>query len=248
VRVRKGRARPDGVARTGWALVGTVALILLASTGTARAAWTVQNLPAVGQQVSLNAVRCASTSSCLAVGGDSAGLLVDRLVGSTWSMMPVPTPLTPHKFAPGFSGLSCTGPSSCTAVGSNACGGPLAERFNGTAWSVQRLALNRKVTACGGSLTDVSCYSDQFCVAVGGTIVEQWNGRRWQILPTPHASRIRITSVSCRAPNGCAAGGGWAGGSLLAWWNGRRWRVQLQHNYQGRAVFTINSISCTWIR
>jgi hypothetical protein len=94
--------------------------------------------------------------------------------------------------------VSCTSNTACTAVGSYTNGEPdelpLAERWNGTRWSIQRAATppgtDNIIFGPGTAniiLTDVSCPSKTVCVASGSytvnsgnylPFVERWNGRR----------------------------------------------------------------------
>ena len=100
--------------------------------------------------VNLADVSCLSSTSCFAVGYYATSLLstapldlktlVERWNGSTWTIQPSPGATGQAYNA--LLGVSCTSVSACTAVGSftNTLLGspsPLAERWNGTEWSVQ---------------------------------------------------------------------------------------------------------------
>jgi hypothetical protein len=101
----------------------------------------------------------------------------------------------------------------------------LAERWNGTYWTLTPLTLSG-LASRSSSLTGVSCATARFCVAVGGyeygsgctnyygegpcnrrTIIERWNGRRWRGLPTP-AGVGALSAVSCSSSLACVAVGG----------------------------------------
>jgi hypothetical protein len=77
----------------------------------------------------------------VAVGNYGRGTLVESWDGTAWSVDPSPTPGTYG----GLSGVSCSSARSCTAVGNYSHGTgsgtsglslPLAESWDGTAWSV----------------------------------------------------------------------------------------------------------------
>ena len=81
--------------------------------------------------------------------------------------------------------MSCTSASACTAVGYYASGSTyvtLAERWNGTKWSIQHTP--NPTGAPGSWLDGVSCASASTCTAVGDpnfsppqvTLAERWNG------------------------------------------------------------------------
>ena len=75
-----------------------------------------------------------------------------------------------------LSGVSCTSGSACIAVGSFGPGyGPLAERWNGSSWSLQR----PPDPADDYGFDGVSCASSRHCIAVGGgdePLAERWDG------------------------------------------------------------------------
>src|SRR6202030_1256015 len=86
--------------------------------------------------------------------------------------------------------VSCPSKDACTAVGLADPGvtsgsTDLAERWNGTAWSVQ----NMPAAPQGGSLVLVSCPTATACTAVGrtstGFFAEGWNGSAWSSRGTP---------------------------------------------------------------
>jgi hypothetical protein len=91
-------------------------------------------------------------------------------------------------------GVSCSTASACTAVGDQETGArvsaPLAERWNGTAWTVQSTANPSGATS--SYLLGTSCVSATACTAVGyalnstyTTLAEGWNGTSWTIRATP---------------------------------------------------------------
>jgi hypothetical protein len=165
----------------------------------------------------LRAVSCPAATSCVAVGSNGSGAFARHWNGSTWTTVATPTPSGAHDA--GLTDVSCTSPTQCTAIGSSSTNttiDPLIERWNGTAWSIQT-----SPTAPAGSsvsLEAVSCASSTSCVAVGSrassqiraTLVEQWNGATWTVVPSPNrvgTSFDILDGVSCATTTVCKAVG-----------------------------------------
>jgi hypothetical protein len=207
---------------------------------------------------SLTDVSCPAATSCVAVGwflgriqGTSAYqnfTLAETWNGSTWTIVPSPSPRLPGGGAQ-LNSVSCTSSTSCMAVGETLTfhepGGyliphPLAESWNGTKWSI---AATPKLANSGASLNGVSCTSPSNCMAVGNegfpknpnlfTLAEQWNGTAWKFVstpPPPTPGAITFSSVSCSAATACMAVGffGFNNGTgtsltLAEQWNGTSW-------------------------
>ena len=97
---------------------------------------------------------------------------------------------------------------------------------------------NANAASASGSnfLNDVSCVASTFCVAVGeqnngaggGTLVQQWNGTSWGVVPSanvPSTSGDELSSVSCVGPAFCMAVGGSGQGAVAETWNGTTWTL-----------------------
>ena len=211
--------------------------------------WSIQATPdpAGAAGADLFGVSCASGSSCMAAGtafnsaGSPVGVFSERWDGARWHLQTAPMPTG----SPGslFTGVSCTSPSSCTAVGfsTDSSGNPaatLAERWNGTRWSIQPTPN----PSPGGLLAAVSCTSASDCTAAGNlngtahagstTLVEHWNGTTWAIQPTPKLSAGQgsfFNAVACQA-NACTAVGLYLTNSgpltLAERWTGTGWHIQ----------------------
>jgi hypothetical protein len=137
---------------------------------------------------------------------------------------------------------------------------PFAERWNGTAWSVQHTPTREAVTALDG----VSCPSTKACIAVGitedrqfvvKTLAEVWNGTAWSVQapPNPGASN-GLSGVSCTSATYCVATGTSGarpgvygdGETLAEVWHGTAWSVQATPNpgaLQGD-INSLSSVSC----
>jgi hypothetical protein len=197
---------------------------------------------------------CAAATSCMAVGThvktSGAGVtLAERWNGSRWRIQPTPDPR--GAAVSSLWGVSCTAPSSCTAVGVrvNQAGAsrPLAERWDGSRWRIQPTP---NPSQGGGILYGVACTSAASCTAVGGsgagTLAERWNGRRWRIQPTPNpaAGGAWLYSVACSSRSACAAVGASNAGNLAERWNGTRWTIQPTPNPAGAQFPFLNAVSC----
>jgi hypothetical protein len=193
--------------------------------------WTIQPTPSAGSS-SLSGVSCTSAVACTAVGasgmvdGDCV-FLAERWDGSTWTHQTI---ATPSGFEDGcLNGVSCTSATSCTAVGYylNDHGGAsfdyetLAERWDGSTWTVQTTANPNPSNPGGATLWGVSCTSATSCTAVGsppygshvGTLAESWNGSSWTIQTTPNPSGGgSLSGVSCTAVAACTATGYYVSG------------------------------------
>jgi len=222
-------------------------------------AWSIQPLPGPGV-AALYGVSCPAVSDCTAVGAGGA----EQWNGSAWSPEPVPSPpgAVPGTVFP--RAVSCPAVSDCIAVGSfsvstSSSSGlrPLAERWDGSAWSV----LPVPTPAGGGALDGVSCSAATACTAVGGhrfspqglsvlTLAERWNGTAWSIQPTPTplgAGDAGLNGVSCPAPTVCTAAGAFGnppGSNTLAeHWDGTAWSIQPTPN-PGRGDNFLDTVAC----
>jgi hypothetical protein len=239
-----------------WRRLIAVAVIGMVLSLPAAASAAGQALPPTPQGGGLNAVQCWAVGHCLAVGGSARGVLVDRLSGTRWSIVAAPNP-GGGGGTPTLNGLSCIGSRWCLAVGRNRCGGPSAERWNGQRWSLVSIDLPE---CQSGVLTDVSCASRYFCMAVdstggaggitGGGIVVTWDGTAWLGYQNgPANSPDNFFAVSCAAQAACAEVG-YTGDtdadpdiySMVGWWHGHDWRLD---EFGSRPGFLgARSVSC----
>jgi hypothetical protein len=118
----------------------------------------------------------------------------------------------------------------------------LAERWNGTSWSVVPSVAPRS----GGSvLLGIACRSSRWCRAVGAsydagrqdrTLIEAWDGSRWSAVASPNRTTQSnwLESVSCPTVRFCQAVGfvavnarasGATERDLAVRWDGVRWSV-----------------------
>jgi hypothetical protein len=185
------------------------------------------------------ATSCSSATACTAVGYYVNGIgtqvtLAEAWNGTAWRIQRTPNPN--GATASYLWGVSCSSATACIAVGnytdSNGSELTLAERWNGTTWTIQ-------TTPGEGSLTGVSCTSATACTAVGGALAERWNGSTWTIQTTP--SGTDLNGVSCTSATVCTAVGWSANGPLAEFWDGSTWTIQATPSGTG----TLNGVSCS---
>jgi hypothetical protein len=224
--------------------------------------WRIQPTPnPAGSPFSiLAAVACPAADSCTAVGASNSELLVERWDGARWRIQPAPVPAG-AQFS-GLSGVSCTAVASCIAVGDYVTGSgadvTLAERWNGTRWSIQ--ATPSPVGAAAAVLFGVSCTSGSSCMAVGTVFSssgqarmfsERWNGATWHLraVPAPAGAQSSLLlNVSCAASS-CEAVGEYNDSSgatvtLGERWNGSTWHAQSTPNPAKASGNSLSGVSC----
>jgi hypothetical protein len=149
----------------------------------------------------LTSVKCLSATSCLAVGlylagSDLSQNLVEAWNGTAWSIVDSPDVGTDADNE--LNHVTCTAPTSCTAVGdyynASDIDQALIESWNGTKWSV---VPSPSEQASNNALESVGCVSSASCVAVGfyengalaqQTLIESWNGSAWSLVLSPNES------------------------------------------------------------
>jgi hypothetical protein len=228
--------------------------------------WAVQTTrnPVGNTNSQLAGVSCPDLTTCIAVGltQTSAGYraMAERRDGTTWSLLTTLSPSGATTSA--LNSVSCTSSSACTAVGYSIDGAgtiaPLAERWNGTAWSIQSTPY--PTGARNTQLYSVSCTSPTVCVAVGGfgtgipagSLAEVWNGAAWSIESTPNPGgsfAADLTGVSCRSTSACTAVGFWADGAgnvttLAETLEGTTWTLRDTPALAGSGRSQLLAVSC----
>jgi hypothetical protein len=191
--------------------------------------------------------RIIATSS----GGTSYG--ADQVFTTEWTIQSTPNPS--GATSSGLGGTSCTSSNACTAVGSykNSSGKEvtLAERWNGTEWTIQATPGAPEGVEYNG-LAGVSCSSSEACTAVGHaksgsetTLAERWNGKEWSAQSMPAASGAHLSGVSCASSAACTAVGVEGEDLLVEGWNGVGWSIQEAPSPTGAKFFTEPKVSCT---
>ena len=195
--------------------------------------WSIVTSPSDpgGNSRVLADVSCTTAAKCFAVGFTNAGgvgrpaALTQSWNGTKWSIVASPAPSRAYT---AFSGVSCTNPTNCTAVGYSQTAssrfnfGPpktLVERWNGKRWSI---VTSPNPGTTNSRLTAVSCATPTSCVAVGQstsaadrtsalkTLVEGWNGTAWSNITSPNPAGSTVSGaadVSCAGTKSCVAVG-----------------------------------------
>ncbi len=236
--------------------------------------WTIEpspNQPGASDSV-LSAVSCVHGGMCMAVGTYYSGsngaqsMLAERRRHDSWTIEPTP----PDNGAGDslLTGVSCTTPSFCMAVGysvsshKGAVVRALAERWNGRAWNAEPTPLP-VAHDHWAVLTSVACSSTADCIAVGGYIrnsssaqeqplAESWDGTTWSLLgaPNPHAENgSAFTAVACAASDACEVVGDYdyadVAQSVFAYgYDGSAWVSQKQVNPAGQEYNSDSAVSC----
>jgi hypothetical protein len=231
----------------------------------------------------LDGVSCTSATACVAVGGTAKGgdspttlafrPLAELWNGSSWRVMPTPKPA--HFTSSQLKAVSCVAANNCVAVGfsfrnsihRNGFTMAFAERWNGIKWTLQTIPKLPPYPRAS-SLVAVSCATAASCIAVGSydngrtvlALIEQWNGRTWKMLPSPHPRALIdrlmfLFGVSCSTPTACVAvghsttGRGYSPGrydvaSLAELWTGRRWLIEPTPRPYGADQAFLEGVSC----
>jgi hypothetical protein len=132
----------------------------------------------------------------------------------------VPSPNTSATQTNILNGVTCASPSDCWAVGYYSTGSniqqTLIEHWDGNSWAI--VPSPNVDTTHNNALSAVSCASATTCWAVGSsnngsftqTLIEQWNGTSWTIVPSPNngTQSNALNGVTCSSASDC-----WAVGS-----------------------------------
>jgi hypothetical protein len=193
----------------------------------------------------------------VATNGTGTSYGSNQSVATGWAVQPTPNPTgATNSF---FWGVSCPSSGECIAVGTSKTPetGTLAERWNGTEWSLQSTPNQ------GSSINElrgVSCSSSSECTAVGvywsGSVryalAERWNGTEWkiQLPPSPTGAKSSgFYAVACTSSTACTAVGTYENSAgylmtLAEAWNGTEWTIQETKNpYEGQTY--LEGVSCT---
>lgn len=226
--------------------------------------WFIQAAPGApgASFTQLWGVACAAATSCMAVGNYSfsspiSGLnaFAESWDGTRWSVSAVEPESTQ------LSAVACSDSKHCLAVGTFASESTFAMQWNGSAWTFLTTATVPGIAELSG----VSCTGAKSCIAVGWqnagsatggvplTLVEQWNGSKWRVLPTPNpAGTIGafLDSVSCDW-SGCTAAGYYEPPfglapilTLIESWDGATWSIRTTPNPPNTVNALFLGISC----
>jgi hypothetical protein len=222
--------------------------------------------PSGAKESQLESVKCLSTTFCTAVGHykNSSGVIVtlaESWNGTEWTIKTTPNPSGAKESY--LTGVSCSISTACTAVGryKNSSGVlvTLAERWNGTEWSIQTTP--NPSGAKESQLNGLSCPNSAECIAAGEytnssgvvvTLAERWKSSEWTVQTTPNPSGAKashLIQVSCTSGSACTAVGRYTNSSnvvvtLAERWNGTEWSVQSTPNPSGAKETRLRSVWC----
>lgn len=171
-----------------------------------------------GYQNELNAIECPSATTCIAVGGDSAGNgMVATAVfnNSVWTFGSSADLVTGVSSNSGqLSAISCPTSVRCVAVGSDRSGHgvvSLGYFISGTGWIWTNESDVTSDASGVGSLTAVRCEAAVDCVAVGQdssgivTTISVDTGANWttQAPVASSAGKPLLNAITCVSVNAC---------------------------------------------
>ncbi len=190
---------------------------------------------------SLDSVSCIGTSFCLAVGSDG-GALAETWNGNAWTQVTVPIPSNVNAGV-FLNSVSCVSMALCEVLGTGYdVNAPIVfgVQWNGTSLTLEAAGNPSAPINAAVSATGMDCVSATWCVAVGGTnlndpvtslpFAELWNGSSWSLMSSftvpSGASGSYLDSVSCAGETFCQAVGQFNAAhsqNLIETWNGSQW-------------------------
>ena len=212
-------------------------------------------------------ISCPVIGVCEAVGeylnyGSPAYLpFVQGWDGTDWSLESSPDPMGTSSSE--LAAISCSDAADCEAVGNSIDEADnivtLAERWNGTTWSIQTTPNPSSASWLDG----ISCISPSSCEAVGyyvdaegnrSALAEAWDGTTWTLhtVPVPSdAIDSEVEAISCVSADDCEAVGLYtydASGNLAGLvdiWNGIKWKLQSIPGPGTSIASSYEGVSCT---
>ena len=232
--------------------------------------WTVKGpfaYPSGAIVVEMDAITCASATSCVAVGNSDFGSgeagVAYTLSGTTWSAVGGFGP-TSNFLA--LQGLSCTSSTVCDAVGfvSDAPSYVprlLVETLSSGTWTSTEPA-NPSLGVGGAELSAVSCTATTSCVAVGSYtdsdstqhgLAESLSGTTWTSTTTsldPDDNGSALSDVTCTDATDCVAVGnyydvGLEQHALVETLSGTAWTSTSGLDPAGSNSPELSAVSCT---
>jgi hypothetical protein len=162
-----------------------------------------------------------------------------------------------------FSAVTCTWAAACTLVGEwndSSSGWPLAERWNGTSWTVQAPAIPAGATDAGFAMVSCPKSTGGFdCEALGGystsngshELAERWDGINWTIQSIAEPAGSAVNGLSCASPTVCFAVGEEQSTPtslpqpLIEQWNGTTWSIQPSAILKSGDLLSVSCVSAS---
>jgi hypothetical protein len=234
--------------------------------------WSIVDSPAVPDSRSpqLQAMACAGAGDCWAVGdySDASGAhhgLIEHYTGGSWTIDPSPA----GDGAINLEGVTCVSADECWAVGGGAYdatgssgANTVIEQYAGSGWTI--VPSPSASVGMNNSLTAVTCVSADDCWAVGiygnhggeggplGTLIEQYTGGSWTIVPSPGTTATdgsALSAIACVGAREC-----WAVGAhghyqlapppLIEQYTGSAWSIVVGPTLSGSGTLGLSGIDC----
>jgi hypothetical protein len=168
-----------------------------------------------------------------------------------------------------FDGVSASGPDEAWAVGiyadQSALDHPLAEHWNGSVWSVVPVPQPTGQQATLDAVVDLGP-DDTWAVGTsfsggagttpgGSTLIEQWNGTSWTIVPSPNAVPVvngnsnTLDAIAATGPDDIWAAGWYLNNDadlltmLVEHWNGTSWSLVSSPIVQDAIVSSLTAVN-----
>lgn len=206
-------------------------------------AWSVTSSPTPSNATgaALEGVKTFSTASAWAVGNYTASTaphartLIERWDGTSWTVVPSPSPDPAVNLLSDVDGASADDVWAIGNVGNDGYGGTVAGvvlHWNGSAWSQATVpGTTSDGTLQVPTLQDVVAVASNDVWIVGRAfhfglfrmvpIFIHWNGQNWQRGFVPNAPAGGFDGVSALSPTQV-----YAVGSVIARWNGSTWTLE----------------------
>lgn len=155
--------------------------------------WSVATSPSPGDGGILNGVTAYSPSDIWAVGdyiptnSNSTDTLIEHWNGSSWSVIPSPSP---EKYENVFYAVTELSADNVWAVGDNANGrlapyNTLIEHWDGAHWKLVKSPNNGKINSlyavAGASANDIWAVGESGANNPFNTLIEHWDSSKWSI-------------------------------------------------------------------
>ena len=211
-------------------------------------AWSLSRAPSWGVGDDFQGLARVGSNGFVAVGWYETPIggqrtLVETRIGGRWSTPAAPTSRTTQFPIPGaqfLQSVDAVSPTNVRAAGFyDAVEGPrpLVDHWNGKVWQATPAPLPRGLVQYGNSdqyedaeLFGITVVATDDVWAVGSyasrSLVEHWNGRVWQMVPSPATGTV-LRSVSAISARDIWAVGTKVMGThmpFLIHWNGFQWR------------------------
>jgi hypothetical protein len=249
----------------GGVLTGLGSTAASAATAPACQAWTggqPLNPNDTGSGDSLSGVDMLSACNVWVAGASAAGTLIEHWTGgSTWTVVPSPSPGAGHNFLTGINGIS---PNDIWAVGTDSNADGSAEQglilhWNGISW-LQTPSPNPGTFT---QLTAVHEISARDAWAVGTysgdagtrTLTLHWDGTSWTQKPSPSPGPVpngTLTSVTATSGSDVWAVGDFISdtqvstvSTLIMHWDGTSWKQADSPNPEPDVINQLTGVSAT---